>query len=309
VTKCPHCGKRIRIKSHAFESKANSFFKNSADVAAPRPTGIGMPATSGNVSSRRESTDFMPTIESHVNVPLRQAVIRGALVGSFMFVSIAGAIWAMSYIDWNYVLRIASKSPLLLLKTIGFFKLMVIVLIASLSSMIYVAMSHFKIQTNYYDDIINRVEEYVKTDLNGDGVIGDSADNVTPLEVKMSSPKGAQNIIYADLPGQRRKLVGFAWLVLHPNYRVNFSYYGAETAKYGKSNFGKLSQIFIDRRWAFIKDESVQNSPLILTREGKQVLFRLAEEAPEQLPDNVDLTGPSASDEHNLVGRYTHIDY
>ena len=153
------------------------------------------------------------------------------------------------------------------------------------------------------------MEEYVKTELNGDGFVGNPASDVTPVEVKLPSPKGAHNIIYADLPGQRRKLVGFAWLVLHPNYRVNFSYYGAETAKYGKSNFGKLSQIFIDRRWAFVKDESVQNSPLVLTRAGKHVLFRLAKEAPEPLPDDVDLTGPTLNDDGSLVGRYTHIDY
>lgn len=309
VTRCPHCGKRIKT-THTFESKANSFFRSSAELAPPQPTGIGMPHSSGNITSRRESTDFMPTVESHVNVPLRQAVIRGGLVGGFIFVAGVGLIWSASYIDWNYALMVASRSPVLMLKSIGFFKLMVMATLLSASATIYVAMNHFRNQTNYYDSIINRVEEYTRTDLNGDGIIGEQTKS-TPIEVKMPSPKGAKTVVYADLPGQRRKLVGFAWLVLHPQYRVNFSYYGAETAKYGKANFSKLSQIFLDRGWAFIKDETVQNSPLILTKEGKTVLFQLAKEAPEALPDDVDLTGPSSAElrEGALVGRYTAIDY
>ena len=170
--------------------------------------------------------------------------------------------------------------------------------------MLWVAIKEFGGQKDYYDDAITRLEEFTRQDLDGDGYIGEPEN--PPTEINLPAPRGAKRKVRFDLPGDQRKLAWFAWAVLHPDYAVNFSFYGADQSGYGKTAFGKLRDIFLAEGWAFIKDPSIENSPLELTGDGRQFLFQLAKQASKPLPD-VDLSGPEAPD--SQYGRFTNIEY
>ena len=91
---------------------------------------------SGGVSARRESSDYMPTRESHVDVPWQQAIRRGALIGGLVLVAGVGGLWVLSSVDWGMFAKMFdSRHPLSLeyiVKQIGWFKLIATGLIGAL---------------------------------------------------------------------------------------------------------------------------------------------------------------------------------
>jgi hypothetical protein len=337
IYECPHCKNKIQVKadtkiaiykygglgvrrlfgrqkkSRTGTMESTRKFKSEVlSLPQPKPTGFTRQpgfgsdlSIPGGITARRESADYMPTRESHVDVPWQQAIRNGLLWGGFILVGGVGGLWIAS----SVVSEISPNAFLdeinWLIRKIGWFKLSLTGLLSGITVMLWIARKDFNIQVENYSEAIHRLEEFSRQDINGDGYVGEPEQ--TPIEVDLPAPKGGKRKVYADLPGNRRKLVGFAWAVLHPNYAVNFSFYGAERTGYGKAAFGKLRDVFVDRQWAFVKDPSITNSELVLTREGKHVLYRLTQEAPEDLPEDVDLEGPEAPE--TQYGKFTEIDY
>lgn len=270
---------------------------------APQPKPIGYRGESdnpfldgaGGVRAHRETSEYMPTIESHVSVPWAQAIRGGFLFGLVGAFGMAGLLYMLArWGDWR----------------INIWDFLIMVMAAFVSFFLYIAWKVWNRQVDFFSDAILKVEEFTRTDINQDGVVGDPQDH-TPVEVNMSTPLGSKSKVLADLPGGR-DLQWFAFEVLHPDSGVNFSHHGAEKAKfYSRSKFTKLSQIFLSNEWAVHRNKEVPQAGLALTGEGKQVLYGLAQGLRYKLPEDINLEADAVildDGQLPLARRYTPIE-
>lgn len=107
------------------------------------------------------------------------------------------------------------------------------------------------------------IEEITGRDLDGDGITGQPARRVVQVEVKEG--KTTQ---LADLPGDA-DLVRFCQVVAAGK---SFSEDTAQSSGYGVTNFRRLRDQFINRRWAFWRDPANPQQGVELTMIGKKVV-------------------------------------
>jgi len=276
-----------------------------AVVPQPKPTGFtrqpeapivgsNFDLPGGHISARRETPEFMPTKESHVDVPWGQAVRGGGIWFGFgIFGGVIG-LRVVSGLAYLFVI----EGHRIIIKTDFWSSLFAAFVCGSFLALV-AAYRIFYGQINFYDEnTLKRIERFVRRDIDGDGFVG-SPPSETVVEVNLPSPPGVKNKVRFNPPGDFREFCKFAFYVLHPDKRINigFSFGGAQRSGYGKNNFGKLRDDFLKNKWAFIENENVDNSPLVLTGHGKRLLYHFAQQHSLSLPDNIDLDGPDYPDD------------
>lgn len=193
-------------------------------------------------------------MESHVHVPVNQAIISGCLYAPVAGLSIFSAA--------IYIYRASTSEALLISFIIGGITLF------------FTAARKWNIKTAFYDSLL-MVETALDLDLDGDGEIGTE---VIQTEVKVNS-----NWVYADLPhdrGNEKALLDFLGGVIAGT--VTFSERGAADSGYSVAQFKKLRTVFINSGFAYRKGKA-DNSPIVFTVAGNAVLRDVVNKG---LPEN-----------------------
>ncbi|MBD3260427.1 MAG: hypothetical protein GF334_01895 [Candidatus Altiarchaeales archaeon] len=262
-----------------------TIFDNTADVMrshqqsamrGPSELFRGLHETPNNFEASRYSLDLEPTVMNQIVLPLLESLVFGCFAAGGAFMVIVGVDSMMTD------LRVTWPAALSLSGMAGF------------SAMFYRYLS----SSGFYRDIIQKVENVTKRDINNDGYIGDpESDRSIALEITETGAKGKFSKQFADLPGPLPDLQRFAAAVV--TGQVTFSEMGATKAGYGQKSFMKLREVFLHRGWARWKNKDAHTEGVELLRNGESVLRAIAQ---AEIADDYD----DQSD--HLSGRYSHID-
>ena len=113
------------------------------------------------------------------------------------------------------------------------------------------------------------IEEITGRDIDGDGHAGKPEKRVIELEVHEGQSTKIQTF-----PGEEKQVIRFALAVIRGG---TFSERTAQRSGYGVTNFTKMRDIFIQRRWAAWNDPNAPQQGVGLTETGQQVIKRLSE--------------------------------
>lgn len=113
------------------------------------------------------------------------------------------------------------------------------------------------------------IEEITGMDIDHDGHVGQPEKRTIKIEVKNGS-----STQLADLPGAEEYLTRFCRYVAAGE---SFSERTAQQCGYGITNFRKLRDIFIARRWAYWKNPDTPQQGIELTVGGKHIINELAQ--------------------------------
>lgn len=112
------------------------------------------------------------------------------------------------------------------------------------------------------------IEEITGMDINGDGDVGQPQKRVVEVAVKEG-----RSTRLAELPGDEAGLIRFCqWIAAGDS----FSEKTAQSCGYGVTNFRKLRDIFISRRWGYWKNPDSPQQGVELTVGGQQIIRELA---------------------------------
>jgi len=110
------------------------------------------------------------------------------------------------------------------------------------------------------------IEEVTGVDINQDGHIGKPDTPLTKIEVK-----DGHSTRLADLPGDEDLTKFCRWVAAGDS----FSERTAQACGYGVTNFRKLRDIFISRRWAYWKNPASPQQGIELTLGGRHIIREL----------------------------------
>lgn len=113
------------------------------------------------------------------------------------------------------------------------------------------------------------VEEITGTDIDNDGHVGKPEKRVVEVEVKEG-----HSTRLAELPGDEDHLLRFCRYIAAGD---SFSERTAQQCGYGVTNFRKLRDIFIARRWAYWKNPDTPQQGIELTLGGRSIIKALAQ--------------------------------
>lgn len=309
---CPHCNRIILVHLNVskpwgvarklvkprdpprgqMQSTKKTIFENEslADLSRANVPTYGMPGgptpaqMSGmiddfpaNFEARRSSLDMEPNLANQVVLPLVESFVFGAFVGLMVLIVIVVIdTFSPNYsVTWGALLGIS-----------GMFGAVA-------------AFYRYLSASDFYKDIIQKVEEVTKRDINHDGFVG--APNKGPsLSVQVDGPGPGLTRQFADLPGDLFALRNFARMMAMG--KVTFSELGAQQSKYGQKNFIKLRDIFLNRDWARWKNPEAHTEGAELRHSGKRILEALANTGDDTL-------AAEEMEEDTQYGRFAHIDY
>lgn len=247
MSRCPHCGREINDpRKRTFESSVRSHFKNDT-MALPAPL---PPVT-------RQSTVSLPSMESHVHVPVNQALITGCLFAPVVFLSVSSVarIW------------LTTGEALLAGGVTGGIALF---LVAALK---------WQAKTAFYDSLLQTVETELGVDLDGDGQVGPP--EIVKVEVKSEDGNRWQ---FADLPGKPEALREFAKRVLMGQ---GFTDETGTMAGLTQKEVKDLREVFVSRGWARWKHATRKQQGVDVTRVGAEVLRAIAGDRREEVSPEI----------------------
>lgn len=253
--RCTHCGREINAPHRrTFESSHRTPLRQSVAPPMYPPLLPGITQPTG-----------LPNMESHVHVPVNQAIISGCLSAPVVSLVVFSAA--------IYIYKIPTGEALLMSFIGGGITYFII------------AARKWNIKTAFYDSLL-MVETALDIDLDGDGDIGQTA---IKTEVRVNN-----NWVYADLPhdrGNEKALVDFLAAVLQGV--VTFSERGAISSGYNVDRFKELRKVFIDSGFAYRKGKA-DNSPVVFTVAGNAVLRDIVNKPPPENYEGEDSRGMSA---------------
>jgi hypothetical protein len=255
-TICPNCGfihatEEAGSKAGAFENRVRRpTFRTDTMAPAMQQPGIA------------EQPTGLPNWDSHVKIPLRQAVIFG-LFDAPLGVGIGllgGASLAMlfnvgsedSLTLWGYALFTGTGGA-----------------IGGLVALCQEAKRRWPERLAEYDALL-WIEEITGLDLDGDGEIGEPVAEV--LRIELQDQQGRPRLI-ADLDTDPERFAEMARLVVQLD--LGFSEEVARKAGYNRKEWEKLRDTFIELRGARWKEESNHKLGLYLSETGYKLFGKI----------------------------------
>jgi hypothetical protein len=234
---CPNCGVYHELpdepKSSTFESRTRRGFKIDAMAPTMQQSGIV-----------NEQPTGLPGWDSHVKIPLRQAVIFGlfdapvgvgiGLVGGVGLAMLFNAASRDNLAPWGYVVFIGAGGA-----------------IGGLIALCQEAKKRWPERLEIYDALL-WVEEVTGIDLDGDGEIGEPEPEI--LRIELQDQQGRPRII-AELDTDRERFAELARLAVTLN--LGFSEEVARQAGYNRKEWVKVRDKFIEleaARWKNAKN-------------------------------------------------------
>lgn len=243
--KCPHCGKSINLIAEGQKRRnvggavfASSQKLLSAAAAATHPP-AGVPS-------------HLPNRESHIFVPLTQAVITGLFIGSIGGVTMF-AIGLAGDLSFDYALSYSCYTGVV--------------------CFLVVAAWQWSRRLNAYDSLLWKAEQATGWDINQDGEIGRPEPQMVRVELKEENAARWQ---FADLAIEPTKLKELARAFL---VGKSFSERVAVDCGLTQEQFRELRDKFIDRQWAQWNHPTRRQQGVSLTHRGRAVLQTIAHSA------------------------------
>lgn len=285
--RCPNCGVYHDIdepKSNTFENRVRRPFRTDAMAPTfPQPE-INQQAPTG-----------LPGWDSHVKIPLRQAVIFGlfdapigvgvGLVGGVGLAMLFNAASRDNLTPWGYVIIIGTGGA-----------------IGGLIALCQEAKRRWPERLEIYDALL-WVEEVTGMDIDGDGEVGQP---VQPERLQVEITENGVPRELDELEIGRQRLTVLARLIFLDG--KSFAERTAEEAGINRDEWVRLRDRFIGRSWATWKNASAPKLGIVLRRKGAGLLQGLL---PPTLSggdsqNNVGGTHAPRSTQ-DLTGRYDHI--
>lgn len=242
-TRCPNCGHYHEIdepKKATFENRVKRGFRTDAMAPAlPQPGII------------RETPVNLPTLPSHVYVPLLQSLIDGfyvfpgGVVGGVVMVAVVDGATKLEVTTWGFALA-------------G--------LAGGVATSFFWAGQKWGIHLKFVNSLLWVAEEIFNTDFDGDEEIGEPR-QPERLQVEIRE-NGSREL--DELEIGRQRLTVLARLIFLDG--KGFAERTAEEAGINREEWVRLRDRFIDRGWAIWKNASAPKSGIVLRRKGAGLL-------------------------------------
>lgn len=284
-TRCPNCGvwhdiQQDEPKKDTFENRVRRPFKTSA-IAAPLP----------QPEIIRETPVNLPTLSSHVYVPLLQSLIDGfyvfpgGVVGGIVIVAVVDGATKFEVTGWGFALA-------------G--------LAGGVMASFFWAGQKWNIHLRFVNSLLWVAEEIFQTDFDGDEEIGQPQPTVNQVQVEITE-KGIPRQI-EGLNVSPEKIQKLAQLIV--NEGKGFSERTAAEAGMSRDEeWVPFRDRFVAREWAAWRRLGSATQGVALLGKGTAVLQAFL---PPTLPggdvaqNSVGSTHPPTLT-HNLTERYEHI--
>lgn len=271
--RCPHCGVLYTLedrKTYTFESSRK--LPNMA-MAPPMQAPAGPP--SGLVSARRETPTYLPSRETHLDLPLAQAYAFGRFVAPIGFV-IGCGIGFVAAVLTDVVMAGVRDTNLTgwgYLGVIGLFGIG-----GGVIAFFWEAKMKFPERLGLYDGLLWKTEEATGRDIDGDGHVGEPPAEVKePEVVRVEFIENGVPRVIADIEGVGvDRLKKLAELVRGGK---GFSERTAGEAKITQKEFGKLRDYFVAQGWAKWKNDEPRQGVELL-RHGVRLFETLSPTLP-----------------------------
>lgn len=288
---CPNCGVWHNLPDEpnkgTFENRVRRPFRT--DAMAPT-----FPQPSEGI---KEQPTGLPGWDSHVKIPLRQAVIFGlfdapigvgiGLVGGVGLAALFNVASRDNLTPWGYVVIIGTGGA-----------------IGGLIALCQEAKKRWPERLGIYDALL-WVEEVTNLDLDGDGEIGEPDTGASALRIELQDQQGRPRLI-ADLDTDPERFAELARLVVQLD--LGFSEEIAKRAGYNRKEWERLRDTFIELKGARWKEESNHKLGLYLLENGYKLFGKVlptplpAGDIPKNTLGTVERTRTN-----DLTGRYDNI--
>lgn len=255
-TICPNCGfihatEEAGSKAGAFESSYRRPYRSEA-ATVPFPS---MPQAS------RETPTGFPSMDTHVRIPLRQAVISGLFdapvgfvigslsVGTLMIIIDATPV-DVAFTAWGLLVISGSAGAL-----------------GGLVSFCRTAKAQWPERLEIYDSLLWQAEEITGYDLNGDGEVGEPMPNRVEVELQERGIPREIETLEIDLP-RLQTLARFILTDKEPFSQRTAAKAGISRDEEWKPFRDKL----ISRRWAKWNHPTEPKQGVSLTPKGEAIL-------------------------------------
>lgn len=249
--RCPNCGVTHTVEEKKkrtvdFESK----LKSAALAMAP----IHQPAVT------REAPAGLPSMDTHVRIPLRQAMISGLLDAPIGFVIGAGSGLLLAVIIDITPVNIAFTGYGLAAISGGGG------LVGGLIAFCRTAKKEWPERLGIYDNLLWRIEDLTGWDLDGDNEIGEPGSPRVDIEFQEKGIPRETETLDIDLP----RLTVLAGLIVLDG--KSFSERTAGEAGISREEWLPLRDKLIDRRWAKWNHPTETKQGVSLQPKGKAIL-------------------------------------
>lgn len=245
--RCPHCrrwhdtGPKQTI---TFQSVVKQPYKNAASAAIPLSTGY------------KETPVNMPTLPSHIYVPLADMLVSAALLSPAGILLGVGGAW------------LVATSGDTRLTTAGY----VVSGLAGWGAMFWLSSIHQWFgHRGFYRGLLFTAEEYFQADIDGDGNIGEPEPPPKVVEVELR--RNGLPWKFESLEISRDKLIKLARAVASGQ---SFSNRTALDAGISREDFVKLRDKFVSRGLATWKGEPGSTQGVELTDDGLDTIAEIA---------------------------------
>lgn len=279
---CPNCGVWHELpeepKKGTFENRVRRPFRT--DAIAPTLSQPGI---------IRETPVNLPTLPSHVYVPLLQSLIDGfyvfpgGVVGGIVIVAVVDSATKLEVTSWGFALA-------------G--------LAGGVMASFFWAGQKWNIHLRFVNSLLWVAEEIFQTDFDGDEEIGQPG---LPERLQVEITENGVPRELDELEIGRQRLTTLARLIFLEGR--GFAERTAEEAGINREEWVRLRDRFIGRGWATWKNASAPKSGIVLRRKGAGLLQGLL---PPTLSggnsqNNVGGTHARTPTQANNYGRYDHI--
>lgn len=295
--RCPHCGVLYTLedrKTYTFESSRK--MPNMA-MAPPMQAPGGPPP--GLVSARRETPAYLPSRETHLDLPLAQAYAFGRFVAPIGFVIGCGVGFVAAVLT-DVVMAGVRDTNLTgwgYLGVIGLFGIG-----GGVIAFFWEAKMKFPERLGLYDGLLWKTEEAMGADIDGDGHVGEPSE-VPVVKVEMVQQNGVPRKL-EDLPVDLLRLKKLAYLIVAD--KKGFAEATAKEAGIGRDDFTALREVLIKQKWAKWKHPTEPRQGVEVSREGMNI-FRTILSYGEGEEKGAIAPAPAPNPD-GLIGRYVPIE-
>ena len=121
------------------------------------------------------------------------------------------------------------------------------------------------------------IEEFLRADIDGDGVVGQPAPETVRVEVASTNTEGYQALVYADLPGTLSQLRTFACGVLSGRGLAEAAWIG-RNGIYSRGQYAQLREELLRRGWVEWRNVNAPAQGLDLTESGEAVFEQICQD-------------------------------
>lgn len=295
-TRCPHCGALYTLeepKTYTFESS-----RKLPNMAMAPPMQAPASPPSGLVSARRETPAYLPSRETHLDLPLAQAYAFGRFVAPIGFV-IGCGIGFVAAVLTDVVMAGVRDANLTGWGYVGVIALFG--LGGGVIAFFWEAKMKFPERLGLYDGLLWRTEEATGRDIDGDGHVGEPPAEAPTVKVEIVQQNGVPRKL-EDLPVDLLRLKKLAYLYVVD--KKGFSEATAKEAGIGRDDFTNLREVLIKQKWAKWKHPTEPRQGVEVSREGMNIFRTILSYGNEEEGG----VTPPAPNPNSLSGRYVPIE-